>query len=172
MRTKFFSALFLAIFLMPALQAQADSLQLPKMSQGQYIGGGVASIFLPFGIGQAIQGRYGEKGWIFTVSELGSLAVAGVGVAMSFSTIMRLMNNAKDSGVKFVLSSSDFPTGGYALMVAGGLAWSGFHIWGMIDAWATPQHEGRVADVLRDSQQKIAFMPLLAPNYVGFALQF
>ena len=63
---------------------RADKMESSTMSQGQYVGGGIASIFLPFGIGQAIQGRYKETGWIFTVSELASnvLVASGVGLIL------------------------------------------------------------------------------------------
>jgi len=41
-----------------------------------YIVGGLIDTFvIPFGVGQAIEGRYGDTGWIFTVSELASLGV-------------------------------------------------------------------------------------------------
>ena len=43
------------------------------ISNGFYIGGGIASIFLGFGIGTAIQGRYE---WVHTVTQ--GLCVAGV----------------------------------------------------------------------------------------------
>ena len=36
------------------------------ISQGRYIGGGVAGTILGFGIGHAVQGRWMEKGWIYT----------------------------------------------------------------------------------------------------------
>lgn len=51
-----------------------------SMSYGQYIGGGVASIIPGFGLGHAIQGRYMEWGWIFTVLE----PVTFIGGVVSF----------------------------------------------------------------------------------------
>ena len=39
------------------------------ISEGQHIGGGLISLFFGWGIGQAIQGRWSEKGYIFTLGE-------------------------------------------------------------------------------------------------------
>src|SRR5687767_6234918 len=39
------------------------------ISDGQWLGGAVANWFVGFGVGQAIQGRWSDRGWIFTVGE-------------------------------------------------------------------------------------------------------
>src|ERR1043165_10125455 len=45
------------------------------ISDGEHLGGGLAALFVGFGVGQAVQGRSGRKGWIFTVGGLGANAV-------------------------------------------------------------------------------------------------
>ena len=39
-------------------------------SSAEHVGGALGGLFLGFGIGHAIQGRYAERGWIFTVGTL------------------------------------------------------------------------------------------------------
>src|SRR5687767_4797890 len=48
---------------------------------GKYITGGILASTVGFGIGHGVQGRYGDKGWIYTATEAGGLALmlAGVG---------------------------------------------------------------------------------------------
>lgn len=58
-----------------------DVLARGEISTGRYILGGVLSIWPGLGIGQAVQLRYRDRGWIFTVGELGSATVAIVGLA-------------------------------------------------------------------------------------------
>lgn len=41
-----------------------------SMSRSQYITGGILGSAFGFGIGHAIQGRYVDKGWIFTASDV------------------------------------------------------------------------------------------------------
>lgn len=53
-----------------------------EVSTPRYIIGGILGTYpIGFGIGHAIQGRYSDRGWIFTATEAASLAVviAGVG---------------------------------------------------------------------------------------------
>lgn len=46
------------------------------ISVGQYVAGGVLGTVLGLGMGHAVQGRYGEKGWAFTVLKSGSIIAA------------------------------------------------------------------------------------------------
>ena len=48
---------------------------MPKdlVSNARYYGGAIPGSILGFGIGHAIQGRYKEKGWIFTLLEGGAV---------------------------------------------------------------------------------------------------
>lgn len=81
-----------------------------NISRGQYIAGGVLGTIPGFGIGHAIQGRYTEKGWIFTLSQLASL-----------------------------LASSYFSAQGNPLGVSlSYISFGIFRLWGLIDVWWLP----------------------------------
>ena len=96
-----------------------------SLSNGQYIGGGVASIFLGAGIGHAIQGRWMEKGWIFTVGGL----VTGIGYVAS-STLFAVKS--------YETKTLDKGTGGVALAFL--LAHLGLRVWELIDVWMLPSN--------------------------------
>ena len=66
----------------------SGEMRVKTIKQGRYIGGGVASLFLGFGIGHAIQGRWKEKGWIHTTTQ--SIAVATLVVSLI------MLDNEKD----------------------------------------------------------------------------
>src|SRR5690606_6489502 len=55
---------------------EQELLERGFISQGQHVGGGLAAMFIGFGVGQAVQGRWSDKGWIFTIGE--GLAIAGL----------------------------------------------------------------------------------------------
>ena len=56
-----------------------------EISDAQTIGGGIAAMFVGFGIGQAIEGRWLERGWMFTVVDVGAGALETAGVIEVFS---------------------------------------------------------------------------------------
>ena len=91
------------------------------ISNGAYIGGGVASIFLGFGIGTAIQGRYR---WIHSLTQ--GLCVGGL-IAAGAMTI----GDAVQGEINWTTMS---------LYFAFGLAFGGFRIWEVIDTWMLPDN--------------------------------
>jgi len=50
-----------------------------KISQGQVIGGGLLALFVGYGSGHAVQGRFGSTGWKFALAEVAS--IVGIVVA-------------------------------------------------------------------------------------------
>lgn len=59
-----------------------------EMDKTKYIVGGVLGTYpIGLGIGHAIQGRYSEKGWIFTAGELGAMAVSTISLVGCFGEI-------------------------------------------------------------------------------------
>jgi hypothetical protein len=97
-----------------------------EIDPGLYVAGAVLGTFVtPFGIGQAVQGRWMDKGWIFTLGE-------GVSIALIIAGAARF----------------DQSDGGEGLLVAGVLGVVGFRIWEMIDLWVGPPlHNQRVRRV-------------------------
>lgn len=109
------------------------------ISDGQYVAGGVVGTFLGFGIGQAIEGRYGDTGWIFTVGELGSTVLLVAGAVNCLSSVQG--NTCTNGGGEVVL--------GY-------LGILGFRIWEIVDVWAVPPGINRR---YRDLRQRVADPP-------------
>lgn len=109
---------------------EAEILQNGPISDGAHIGGGFAALFLGFGIGQAVQGRWSDKGWIFTVGDLGSLTM------MIYGMTNMLTACAVDDDP--YTDSCDNDGNGAGFLVIGALAYTGFRIWETVDAFAAP----------------------------------
>lgn len=125
-------------------QLSADDaaiLQQGEISDGAHIGGGVAALFFGFGIGQAVQGRYSETGWIFTLGESASVALLIYGVVQAFGDC-----TATDE-FGFCTSRESNSTGGVA--IAGGLiGLLVFRVWEIVDAFSGPtKHNARVRNI-------------------------
>jgi hypothetical protein len=103
------------------------------ISDGEWLGGGLASVFLGFGIGQAIQGRWSERGWIFTLGQGGSFLVMMYGVTQAFEDCFE--------------GCSDNDRG-FGTFMAGLVGFTVFYAWGAIDAFvAPPSHNRRVKEL-------------------------
>lgn len=118
---------------------------MKTISNGRYLGGGFLSIFPGFGIGHAIQGRYMEKGWIFTVTEL---ATIGGFILSVISLTTDLKDGVKDI-VKTTEESKDFEFDDIdfgsvkikgSLSLAFLLTYISVKAWEMTDAFMLPSH--------------------------------
>jgi len=113
----------------------AELLQRGEISDGQHVGGGVVSLFVGFGIGQAVQGRYGETGWIFTVGEIASCTALFIGLNKVFDTFDD-SNDSADTG------------GGGGLILGGLVGLLVFRVWEVVDAFGGPsKHNRKVRDL-------------------------
>ena len=102
------------------------------IDQSRYIAGGVISILPGFGIGHAIQGRWLEKGWVFTLVPTLSVVV-GFGSKVFSRKIDRLIQ------IKYRdFQDDDF--GNYVVAVTTLLVVIPFHIWEIVDAWVLPSN--------------------------------
>ena len=108
------------------LSAQDQSL----LARGEYSGleigiSGLAGTFVGFGVGQAVQGRYLHRGWIFTLGEAGS-------IGLMLGGMMRCASSVGESCSP-------------ALMIGGAVGLLAFRTWEVIDVWAAPfGHNRRV----------------------------
>ena len=93
------------------------------LSQARYLGGGIAAAIVGFGVGHAVQGRYKDKGWIFTAAEV--VALGGY-----FTSVVLL---AKD-----VVETKTINAGKGGLAVAFLVAFGAVKIWETIDAFILP----------------------------------
>jgi hypothetical protein len=115
---------------------EQELLQQGEVSDGQHIGGGLASLFLGLGVGQAVQGRWSETGWIFTLGETASVVSLIVGASKQF-------NDCFDGQVG-CRNQSD----GDAYLIAGVVGIVVFRTWEVIDAFAgPPKHNRRVREL-------------------------
>ena len=101
-----------------------------EVSTGRYITGGILGSTLGFGIGHGVQGRYAEKGWIFTAGE-----VAGAALWLPAAAQCGKDNKDKTNNDDKKCTSSQ-----NNLIVAGLVVGLGFRIWEIVDVWtgATP----------------------------------
>ena len=100
---------------------EQDLLLRGEITQDRIIGGGLLGMFMGFGLGHAVQGRYSEKGYLFTLGELGSIVAITVGLLACLDS---LEDGCQDSG--------------QATAVAGLIGLGIFRVWEMVDVWTGP----------------------------------
>lgn len=136
-------------------------LRIGEISQTRYIVGGILGTYpLGLGIGHAVQGRYSDKGWIFTVGELGSMAVFLAGIGDCWSAV-----------------NSRYEACNGGLMTLGFASYVGFRIWEIVDVWAAPPEiNRRYRELKLQMKPTVSFSPLLAPTkdgaIAGFRMTF
>lgn len=109
-----------------------------EISDGAHAGGAIASIFLGFGSGQAIQGRWSDTGWIFTLGETASFVAMIAGMVRTFDDCVDEFDNSRDC------DHSDGPP----LIIVGALGFTVFRVWEVVDAIGGPgEHNRRVRDL-------------------------
>jgi len=121
-----------------------------EISTARYVVGGILGTYpLGFGIGHAIQGRYMDMGYIFTIGELGSIAVFLAGIGQCADTANWRSNSASCNSTLIGL--------GLGALV-------GFKIWEIIDLWATPPElNDRYHRLKRRMGEELTFEPTLLP---------
>lgn len=123
----------------PHVQLTLDEQELlskGEISDGAHLGGGVVSLMFGFGVGQAVQGRWGDTGWIFTLGEGAAITAFIVGLASIADCLDSDANCDEDDD------------GATALLVGGGLGLVAFRIWEVVDAFTGPaSHNRRVREL-------------------------
>jgi len=119
-----------------------------EISDGKHIGGGLAAVFFGFGVGQAVQGRWSDTGYIFTLGEGASMVALFYGLGRALSCVDADTSCSNDGG---------------AWMVGGLLAYTALHVWEIADAFVVPpRHNQRV----RALRQRLGYPP--PGTYYGF----
>ncbi|HRO67093.1 MAG TPA: hypothetical protein PL182_05980, partial [Pseudobdellovibrionaceae bacterium] len=86
-------------------------------------------------IGHAVQGRYGDKGWIFTTGEVAGLTALAIGLGSC-------KDETQSDGSKEKKCSQDGMIGlGFAALI-------GFHVWEIIDVWTGARPVENVSMIL------------------------
>ena len=97
-----------------------------------HIGGGLVATFVGFGVGQAVQGRWLDRGWIFTLGETTGLGLMIYGLGKSAESCVSA-------------DGSECGSSGLGFVAGGAIALTGFHLWEMVDAFVAPiGHNRRV----------------------------
>ncbi len=134
-------------------------LSVGEISSTAYIVGGLLSIYPGFGIGHAAQGRFSDKGWIFTAGELGSLALVVAGASDCWSDTSSSAH-------------SDHTCNGGDAIVLGLVGYIGFHIWEIVDAWVAPSQINNHYRSLRGQTNQSSLQPIFAPTKDGAVAGF
>lgn len=106
------------------------------ISDGETIGGGAVALFIGWGLGQAVQGRWSQKGYIFTAGEGVSTAVIMWGFLGLFGECFEGCSQARQNRYE-------------ALLLGGVIADGVFRIWEVYDAFAGPGEHNRKLTALR-----------------------
>jgi hypothetical protein len=151
---------------LPAAPITAEEEQLLKRGEipsGEHLGGSLLGAVVGFGIGQAIQGRWVERGWLFTLGEGAAMvALAWGGTRIATHCPAGEASGCGDRGV--------------GLAMGGGLALAGLRIWSTLDALIVPTlYNRRLAELRnragsRTPAAEPVVVPYLAPPSRGKGL--
>ena len=129
-----------------------------EISTGAHIAGGGLALFVGFGTGQLVQGRWGSRGWIFTLGDTASLGLMFYGLGKSVSDCASSVEGESCGG------------GGLGLIAGGAIAYTGFRLWETIDAFVAPiGHNRRVraAKLRAGTNPMYSAMPYVLPAQNG-----
>lgn len=154
----------------PAVISQEEHQLLLRgeMPTGQYVAGGVVSAVVGFGIGHTVQGRWLERGWVFTAGEGASLLIAFTGAVATIGC-----GGHSDSATGDKCDTS------VGMLIGGYLAFVGFRVWEIADAFAVPPiRNARVRNLKKrlGISTPYALTPYMAPHgdgaVAGLGLRF
>lgn len=146
-----------------------ETLEIGEISTARYVTGGILGTYpLGFGIGHAVQGRWSQKGYIFTAGELISIGVLLAGASECTGDLSRGGDCSSGAGT----------------MTIGVLGFVAFRIWEIVDVWAAPlriEKEYRELKKMIEEKEKsknidVSFSPFYSPSFntagVGLSLKF
>jgi hypothetical protein len=126
-------------------------LEQGEISTGRVVGGVLMSMWLGLGVGQAIEGRWSNTGWIFTFGEPTALGMIVVGLLRA-------------------CDQHDCDESRSGLAVAGILGYMGLRLWGMVDVFVGPAFHNQKVRALRartGNQGGYGVMPFVVPASEG-----
>lgn len=114
-----------------------------EISDGEMIGGIAANFLFGFGIGQAVQGRWSEKGWIFTLGEGASIGLMIYGLVRAIEETDVATGDPRP--LRVATANAD---AGATMALVGLVGYLGFHVWSLVDAATGPaDHNRRVREL-------------------------
>tara|TARA_R110002073_G_scaffold257750_5_gene420626 strand:- start:17577 stop:18206 length:630 start_codon:yes stop_codon:yes gene_type:complete len=111
---------------------ELDIYRRGEISPLETIGGGLVSAWAGFGLGHAVQGRYSDVGWMFTLGEVASLGVAVLGA---------IQVGQRGNSQRF--DNAD------TMLLAGVLSYGVLRVWEFVDTLAGPSAHNRRYRALR-----------------------
>ncbi|MGZ3769732.1 MAG: hypothetical protein ACXVCP_07845 [Bdellovibrio sp.] len=131
-------------------ESEREVLSRGEVSETQYIVGGIIGTYPGLGIGHAIQGRYSEKGWIFTTGEIATLVAFASGIGDCWN------------GNRYGSCNSGLALGGL-------IGYLGFRVWEIVDVWSGPREQNRRYREIRNmlERESMSFQPILVPTKGG-----
>lgn len=116
-----------------------------EISAGQHIGGSILAFYPGLGVGHAVQGRYSEIGWKFTVAEIG------------FVTLIISSLSSCTDGSLFTSESGCVDSGRFSLGLVG---YAVAHIWEIVDAITGPiKHNDRYRSLTLNQAMRYQILP-------------
>ncbi len=113
-----------------------------------YFGSGIVSMVFGFGTGHAIQGRWNDTGWIFTVSNV-----------LLFGGMFTLLMSSLTSSFHVKLFSPNLAYKAMALYTLASVYFA-FRLWEIIDVWSLPSHYYKIVKT-----PKLQISPVYTANY-------
>ena len=119
-----------------------------EISKANYYTGGVLGVLPGFGIGHAVQGRWMEKGWIFTAGEVVSaagLVYFALNLFNTLPTAKEIVDNySENSESSKAISASTITSGALALVFL--TLFLSFKAVETVDVWSFSHHHYKVAE--------------------------
>lgn len=140
----------------PLSQEDRQILDDGEVSDGQWGGGVLASVALGFGTGQAVQGRWHDTGWIFTLGETASIVTFVVTLPSAFNDGFAdgPRSHAQDRAAEVMIGSL--------------IVFAGLHVWEVADAAVGPSvHNQRYRAALARHPELSTVMPYVVPTLSG-----
>ncbi len=135
----------------PLTLDEQDLLAQGEYGNGRIVGGGITAILAGYGIGQAVQGRWLESGWKFTLFDVAGTALYIGGIASAFQANC-------DAGCN--QSALWMFLGGAAILSAS-------RVWQSVDAFVEPHRHNNRLRALRQRlgmPQPVTVVPYIAPS--------
>lgn len=162
----------------PPLRLSDDELELlgdGEISTGQHVVGSLLALSPGFGLGHMVQGRWMERGWIFTVGEAASMAlfVSGIEGTLVCDSYDPGPPNGDGPYAPSHGCQDDSRSNEWRLAVGIG-AYIGLRIWEIADAITAPTDHNRRVRALRSRIRQesggVVVAPFLAPAREGGAM--
>lgn len=167
----------------PQLTAEEwDMIDEGEIGGGRHVAGVMLALSPGFGLGQAVQGRWSERGWIFTFGEAAGIALMVYGANQEkplcdYNTpALEARGVLAGSSGRATQDSCGFGVRDDArwMIYAGLGTYVALHIWEIVDSIAGPVEHNRQVRALRrragQQSGEVVVAPFLVPSHEGGAM--